>query len=121
MALLHDAVLDAALALIVSNGSRLDICTSEPASYAAIAAASCGNKTSISIGSPADRTGGGREITVAAITGGSCTANATATHFAISNGSNAIYATGSLASSQAVVSGASFSLASFKIGIPDPA
>jgi hypothetical protein len=121
MSLLHDAVLDAALNLIVSNGSKLDLCTSEPATYAAIAAASCGNKTAISIAAPVDRAGGGRKIVIAAISGGSCTANATAAYFAISNGSNAIYATGSLSASQGVVSGATFSLASFEIGIPDPA
>ena len=121
MALLHDVVLDAALDVIRTNGSKLDICTSEPATYGAIAAASCGNKTGISIGVAGDAAGGGREITVSAISDGSCTADATATHFAISDGSANIYATGSLSSSQAVVNGATFSLSSFKITIPDPA
>jgi hypothetical protein len=121
MALLHDAVLDAALNVIVSNGSRLDICSSEPATYGGIAGVSLGNKTALSIGSPADRAGGGREIQVNAITGGSCTAGGNATHFAIHNATAAIYATGSLSTTYAVVNGATFSLAAFKIGIPDPA
>lgn len=121
MALLHDSVLDGALNVIVTNGSKLNICSSEPANYAAIAAASLGSKTGITVGSPADRAGGGREITISAISDGTCSAGGTATHFAISNGSSAIYATGSLSAPQAVVNGASFSLASFKIAIPDPA
>lgn len=121
MPLLHDVVLDAALNTIVSAGSRLDICSSEPATYGAVAGVSLGNKTSISVAAPSDRSGGGRKVTVAAITNGSVTGSATATHYAITNGSNTIYATGVLSAPQAVVSGAAFTLTTFDIGIPDPA
>ena len=49
------------------------------------------------------------------------TATGTATHYAITNGSSELLATGSLAAPQAVTSGNTFTLASFDIGIPAPA
>lgn len=124
MASLSNTVLDGALDILTSNGTRLDLCSSEPTTYSGISSVSLGNKTSLSIGSAADRSGGGREVTVAAITSaatGSITGTGTATHYAISNGSNALYATGSLSASQSVTSGNTFTLAAFTIGIPDPA
>jgi hypothetical protein len=121
MATLGNNVFDKGLSYLATNGTRLDICSSEPATYAAVAGVSLGNKTSLSIGAPGDRTGGGRKVTVAQITDGSVTATGTATHYAITNGSSELLATGSLASSQAVTSGNTFTLAAFDIGIPDPA
>ncbi|MDA8740883.1 hypothetical protein N9M73_07140 [Rhodobacteraceae bacterium] len=124
MAALTNTVLDGALNVLTSNGDRIDLCSSEPTTYSGISSVSLGNKTSLSIGSPADRSGGGREVTVAAITSsatGSITGTGTATHYAISNGSDTLYATGSLSASQAVTSGNTFTLAAFTIAIPDPA
>ena len=66
-------------------------------------------------------TGGGRKITIAEITDGTCTADGTGTHYAISNGSSALYATQTLDSPQTIANGATFTLAAFDIGIPDPA
>ena len=121
MALLHDVVLDGALDIIITNGSKIDICSAEPANYAGIAAVTLANKTSISVGAAGDRTGGGRKITIAEITDGTCTADGTGTHYAISNGSSALYATQTLDSPQTIANGATFTLAAFDIGIPDPA
>lgn len=124
MAALTDVVLDGALNILTSNGDRIDLCSSEPTTYSGISSVSLGNFTSLSIGSAADRSGGGREVTVAAITSasaGSITATGTATHYAISNGSDALYATGALSASQSVTTGNTFTLAAFTIGIPDPA
>ena len=124
MASLSNTVLDAALNVITSNGARLDLCSSEPTAYSGVSSVSLGNKTSLSVGSPADRSGGGRQVTVAAITSsatGSVTGTGTATHYAITNGSNALYATGSLSASQSVTSGNTFTLAAFTVAIPDPA
>jgi hypothetical protein len=81
-----------------------------------------GNSTSLSIAAPSDRTGGGREVVIAAISDGSVSGTGTATHYAIVDTSNSrLLATGSLSASQSVTSGNTFSLASFTIGIPDPA
>lgn len=120
MATLNDRVFDNGLTVLDTEANAIHICSAEPTVYATLN--SLGNSTSLSIGAPADRTGGGREVTVAAITDGSVTATGTATHFAIVDTVNSrLLVTGSLTASQAVTSGNSFSLASFTIGIPDPA
>lgn len=123
MASISDYVLDSALAKFDTEANRIDITSQEATTYtAATSTYTLGNKTSVSIGAPADRSGGGREVTVSAITDGSVSGTGTATHYAIVDTTNTrLLGTGSLSSSQAVTSGNTFSLASFKIGIPDPA
>lgn len=123
MATLNDRVFDNGLTVLDTEANRLDICSQQPTTYAeATSTYTLGNKTSLSIGAPADRSGGGREVTVAAITDGSVTATGTATHYAIVDTANSrLLAAGSLSSSQAVTSGNTFTLNSFAIGIPDPA
>lgn len=123
MATLGDRVFDSGLTALDTEATRLDICSQEPTTYTeATSTHTLGNKTSLSVGTPGDRTGGGRKVTVAAITDGSVTATDTATHWAITDtGNSRLLATGALASSQAVTSGNTFTLAAFDIGIPDPA
>ena len=122
MATLSNAVFDNGLSTLTTNGTRIDICSTEPTTYAeATSTHTLGNET-VSVGSPADRTGGGREVVVAAITDGSVTATGTATHYAIVDTVNSrLLATGSLSASQSVTSGNTFTLSSVSIGIPDPA
>ncbi len=113
---------DAALAKLDTEANRLDICSSEPATFsAATTSASLGNKVSgFSIGAPADRTPNGRKVTVAAFSDGAVTATGTATHWAITDTVNSrLLATGALSASQGVTNGNTFSLAAFDIGIPD--
>lgn len=121
MAFLADYVLDLALAALDTEGNRLDICSQEPTTYAeATSTYTLGNKTSLSIGAPADRSPNGRKVTVAAITDGVVTGTATATHWAIVDTVDSrLLATNSLAASQAVTNGNTFTLAAFDIGIPD--
>lgn len=123
MAFVADYVLDAALSKLDTEANRLDICSQEPATYAAATTTyTLGNKTSLSIGAPADRTPNGRKVAVAQITDGSVTGTGTATHWAITDtGNSRLLATGALSASQAVTSGNVFTLASFDIGIPDAA
>ena len=123
MATLADRVFDNGLTVLDTEANRLDICSTEPTTYTqATTTYTLGNKTSLSIGAPADRTGGGREVTVASFTDGSVTASGTAAYYAIVDTTNSrLLATGALSSSQAVTSGNTFSISSFKIGIPDPA
>lgn len=119
MAFLDDSILDAALTVLDTATSTLHICSAEPTTFtAATSTLTLGNKTSLDIGSPADRSGGGREVTVAAFTDGNVTATGTATHYAIVDGTT-LLATNSLSSSQAVTSGNTFGLGAFQIGIPD--
>lgn len=123
MAWIGNTVLDDGLNILDTLADRIDICSQEPTTYTeATSTYTLGNETTITVSAPADRAGGGREVTVSAITAGSVTGTDTATHFAISDVSlTDLLATGSLSSSQAVTSGNTFTLTSFTIGIPDPA
>lgn len=123
MATLNDRVYDNGLTVLDTEANRIDICSTEPTTYTeATSTYTLGNSTSLSIGAPADRSGGGREVTVAAISDGSVTATGTAAYYAIVDTSNSrLLATGSLSASQSVTSGNTFTLTSVTIGIPDPA
>ena len=122
-AYLNDAILDGGLTILDTLGDKLHLCSQQPTTYAeANATYTLGNKTSISIGAPADGVANGRRVTVAAITGGSITATGTASHYAIVDTTNSrLLATHTLSASQSVTSGNTFSLAAFDITIPDPA
>lgn len=122
MAFLIDAALDALVTYVDTNGTRLDICSQEPTTYGQAttdATYSLGYKTGISIAAASDRTPNGRKVTVGAITDGTVTHTATASHWAITNGSDTLIATGALSSTQAVTDGNVFTLAAFDIGVPD--
>lgn len=121
MAFLNDSVYDAALNVLHNTGSRLDICSAEPTTFTdATSTSTLGNKTSITIGAPADRTPNGRKVTISAISGGSVTGTGTAAYWAISDAANStLLATGALSASQSVTSGNTFSISAFDIGIPD--
>ena len=123
MATLNDRVFDNGLTVLDTEANRIDITSVEATTYtAATSTNTLGNSTSLRIGAPADRAGGGREVTVAAISDGSVTGTGTATHYAIVDTVNSrLLATGSLSASQAVTSGNTFTLSSVAIGIPDPA
>ena len=123
MASIGNSVLDGGLDVLDTLADRIDICSQEPTTYTeAITTYSLGNETTITVGAPQDRTGGGREVVVSAITAGTVDGTGTATHFSIVDVSATdLLATGSLSASQAVTSGNTFTLTSFTIGIPDPA
>ncbi|MBE3088018.1 MAG: hypothetical protein IMZ71_02730 [Chloroflexi bacterium] len=122
MAYMNDLLYDLLLAGFSGIATRLDICSQEPATYTeATSTYTLGNKTGITYQAPADRSGGGREIAVDAISGGSVTGTALATHWAITKptATTALYSAKTLSASQNVTSGNTFTLASFKIGVPD--
>lgn len=123
MAFLHSDIYDKGLTELGTKANRLDICSQEPTTYAgATSTYTLGNKTTPTVSAPADRAGGGREVTVSAITDGSVTATAKATHWAlVDTAGSRLLAAGSLSASQDVTSGNTFTLSSFKIGIPAPA
>lgn len=123
MAFLNDRVFDNGLTVLDTEADKITITSQEVTTYTeGNATYALGEATGISISAPADRTGGGRKVTVSAVTSGSVTATGTATHYAILDTVNSrLLATGSLTASQAVTSGNTFSLSSFDIGIPDPA
>jgi len=126
MASLNDRVFDNGLTVLDTEANKILITSAIATTYTeANATYALGNSTTLSIGAPADRSGGGRQVTIAAITDGSVTATGTATHYAIVDtsatyGGPRLLAAGALTASQAVTSGNTFTLTSTTIGIPDP-
>ena len=122
MATIADRVLDNGLTVLDTEANRVDLTSQEATTYAeATSTYTLGNATSISIGAPTDRTGGGRKVTMAAISNGSITGTGTATHYAIVDTLNSrLLVTGLLTASQSVTTGNTFSLEALDIGIPDP-
>ena len=121
MASMADAVFDAALSYIQTNTDKLHVCSSEPANFAGVAGVSLGNKATPTVGSPGDRTGGGRKVTFSAITDGTITASGTAAYVAVvDEGGSLLLFTKALDSTQAVTNGNPFTLNSFDVGFPDP-
>lgn len=123
MATLNNRVFDNGLTVLDTEANAIHITSSEATDYTdATSTSSLGNSTSLSIGAPQDRSGGGREVVVATIDDGSVTDTGTATHYAIVDTVNSrLLATGSLTESQVVTTGNTFTLSSVTIGIPDPA
>lgn len=118
MAFLIDTVFDSGLTVLDTNGTQLDITTSEISSWASLAAATCGNDT-VNTSAPAAGTPSGRGVTIPAITAGSVTDTVTATHWCLSNGTDTVYAAGTLTASQAVTSGNTFTLDAITITLID--
>lgn len=122
MATLNNRVFDNGLTVLDTEANKILVTSQEAITYTeANATYALGNSTSLSISAPADRTGGGREVTVSAISDGAVTGTGTVTHYALVDTSNSrLLATGSLTASQAVTSGNTFTLGAFTVGIPDP-
>jgi hypothetical protein len=122
MALLDNRVFDNGLTVLDTEANAIYVTSQQAVSYVdATSTSALGNSTSLSIGAPQDRAGGGREVVVTAITDGSVTGTGTATHYAIVDTINSrLLAAGILSASQAVTTGNTFTLSSVSIGIPDP-
>jgi hypothetical protein len=123
MAFLNDRVFDSGLSILDTEANAVHVTTQEATSYTEdVTTYTKGNSTTLSIGAPADRTGGGRKVAVAAISDGSITGTGTVTHYALVDTNNSrLLATAALTASQSVTTGNTFTLATFDIGIPDPA
>lgn len=120
MAFLHDEVFDQGLEYLVAQATALHICSAEPTTLAeATSTLTLGNKATPTISAPADRAGGGREVTISAFADGNVTATGNASHWALVS-STQLLATSGLSAVQAVTSGNSFEITAFTIGIPDP-
>jgi hypothetical protein len=118
-ATISDSVFDAALNFLETNGTVVHILTQATMTWSEIATYTKGNKTGCTYTGPADHTSG-RKTVLDAISGGSVTGSGTVTHFAITNGSDAVYVCQELNASQAVTSGNTFTLTACTIAIPDP-
>jgi hypothetical protein len=101
---------------------KVVLCSQLPTTYAeANSTYKLAEKTAYAIGSPADRSGGGMEVTAPAVSGGTITNAGTATHYALLDTVNSrLVSTRSLSASVVLSApGTNFwSCASYKHGIP---
>ena len=119
MAFINDEVFDQGLDYADTNGTRLDITSAEATTYAeATSTLTLGNDT-VNTGATTNGATDGRRVIIPAITSGSVTGTGTATHWALTDGSSVLIATGYLSSSQAVTSGNTFTLDAVSITIRD--
>ena len=119
MAFLNDNVFDSGLAYATTNGTRIDIVSTDPGgTYATVTGNTLGNKT-VTTGAATNGDVDGRKVVVPAITDGSVTGTGTATHWALTNATNTVIASGALTASQAVTSGNTFTLDAINITLRD--
>lgn len=122
-AYLNDRVYDNGLTVLDTEASHLYINSTQPTTYTeAITTYALGVKATPTVGAPAAKAGGGREVTVSAITDGTVSGTGTAGFFSLVDSTNSrLLAAGPLSATQAVTSGNTFTLTSLTIGIPAPA
>lgn len=122
MATLADRVMDNGLSVLDTEANAVHLTTQEATTYTeATSTYSLGSATGISISAPSDRAGGGRKVTLAAITNGVFNTNGTATHYAIVDTVNSrLLATDTLTASQIVYAGNNFALTTMDIEFTDP-
>lgn len=122
MAYINSEAFDGGLDYLDTNGTRMDVCSTEPTTYAeATSTLTLGNKTGLNTGAPQAGDIDGRKVTVPAITDGSVTATGTAAFWALTDSASVLLATGALSASQAVTSGNTFTLTATDITLRDPA
>ena len=122
MASLNDEARDQGLDWVITNGTRLDICSTDPGlTYATVTSSTLGNKT-LTVGATENADSGtGRQVAIPAITDGTVSATGTASHWALHNGADTVVASGAFSSSQGVTSGNTFTLDEITVIIRDPA
>jgi len=120
---LHDDVFDSGLSVLDTLVENLYICSTLPTTFTqASDTYKLGVKATPTVSAPSDRTGGGRKVTISAITDGTVSADGTAGFYALTDDSTSkLLAQGDLNATQVVTSGNVFTLTSFDIGFPDPA
>lgn len=120
--ILHDDIFDDGLAQLTTIVENLYICSAQPTTYAeASATYKLGTKATPTITGPTDKSGGGREVTIAAITDGTVNTTGNAGWFALCDDSESkLLVSANLAQTQDVTQGNPFTLTEVKVGIPDP-
>lgn len=122
-ATLHDDVFDNGLTTIITNTENLYICSTMPTTFAeASSTYKLGTKATPTFTGPSDGgAGGGRQITVDAISDGVVDADGTAGFWALcDNSASKLLVAQALASTQPVTTGNPFTLTAQNVQIPDP-
>ena len=118
MAFIIDAVYDNGLTYAQTNGTRLDITSAEATTYAAATSTLTLGNDAVTVGTPSNGAVDGRRVQIPEITAGTVTGTGDATHWALTNGTDKLIATGTL-TSQSVTSGNTFSLSAISITLRD--
>ena len=123
---MNPRILDLGLSVLSNEATRLDICHTEPTTYAqATSAYTVGNKTSLDVGDPAARSPSGRKVTVAAITDGTVTTTSTSgandpAFWAITDTVDSrLLLVGPIQTPKFVYTDDGFTMDAFDFGIPD--
>lgn len=118
---LGPAIIDGGLGLLHTTVTKVHILSADPVVYADIATFTLGNKTwtpPAAFAAPTTGDVSGRKSMSTTITDGNVTATGTAAKWALEDGTN-LLGNGSLSATQGVTAGNTFTLASFKIEVPD--
>ena len=119
MAFINDQVFDSGLSFADTNGTRLDICSVDPVGvYATVTGNTLGNAT-VNTGAPEAGAVDGRRVIIPAIVAGSVTGTASATHWALTNGTDTVIASGALTAPVSVTAGNTFTLDAISITLRD--
>ena len=115
-----DAMMDAALAWIVTNTNALCVCSTQPTTYThATSTYLLGQESSVTVGSPQDWSTSGREVAVPAKSSVAITAGSSAQHIALVNTSTSTLAYVTTISTQAVSASDKMNIATWDIRIAD--
>ena len=119
MPFIADSAFDNGLSYLDTNGTRMDICSAEPTTYAqATSTLSLGDAV-VNTGAPQAGDVDGRKVVVPAISGATVDTTGTASHWALTDGTSELLATGALASSQPVTAGNTWDLTATDITFRD--
>ena len=120
MAFLHNSVYDSGLSTLTTGVNRMDLCTTEPTTYAeATSTLTAGNKTAYTVGAATARTPDGRKVVAPAVTDGTVTTSTTVGFWAlVQTGTSTLLATGALAAPVAISTSGPWTTPAFDIGIP---
>lgn len=118
MAYLNPEVLDDGLEYATANGTRLDLCSAEPGSYAQVATLSLGY-VAVTTSAPNNGVTSGRKVDItAAPSAGAITATGTATFWALTDGVGVLVAVGNLSAGYPVENGDDFSIDTITVTLP---
>ena len=117
MALVPDPIIDAQLA--ACEGTTCHVCSGEPTNYAGIAAVELASAVISGSYALADGTPDGRKNTLPGQADLNISADGTATHYAISNGSSILYVVADISNPQALTTGGTVSVAALTQTVRD--
>jgi hypothetical protein len=122
MAYINDIVFDDGLNVITNNAARLDVTfTQEATSYIeATSTFSCA-VDAVTVGSPVAGDPSGRAVIIPAITAGTVSDTQLGGWWALTDGVSVLYATGTLAATQQMTIGNTFTLTAIEITVIDAA